>query len=95
MAQLLGRHPLDCVRLCRHCDKLRDTRYQGAWILRMPDRQIVEARIYVCRTCSDVFAADHEPRPDVSSDRLLEITDLRAWHRLREDVSMFFELEAS
>ena len=87
MAGLLGGHPLDCCRYCANCEAIRDTRYQGAWILRMPDRAIVEARIYICRTCADVFAADHEPRPDVSSDRLLEVTDLREWHELREAVA--------
>lgn len=86
MAGLLGKHPLDCVRLCCRCDRLRPTHYQGAWILRMPDRTIVEARVYTCLICNDVFAADHEPRPDVSSDRLLEVTDLRKWHELREAV---------
>lgn len=99
MAQLLGKHPLDCVRLCPTCYRLRDARYQGAWILRMPDRKIVEARMYTCTACGDVFAADHICLENASSKRLLEITDRRAWHWLREEANAalfsLVELEAS
>lgn len=95
MAQLLGRHPLDCCRLCQTCNCIRDARYQGSWVLRMPDRKIVESRVYTCRTCCDVFAADHITLENAPNDRLLEVTDLRAWHWLREDVATLFELEVS
>jgi hypothetical protein len=61
----------------------------------MPNRVIVEARIYACRRCGHVFAADHVELKGATCDQLLEITDLRAWHWLREEVATLFEMEAS
>jgi hypothetical protein len=84
MAKLLGSHPLDCCRFCDRCTTVTEARYDGAQLLSDGRGGIQEGRQFTCLVCGNTYNADFEPRPDIEEDRLLEVTDLRVWHRRRQ-----------
>jgi len=82
MARLLS-HPLDHVRTCLACGAHAAHRYEGAQILDTAAGAIVEARIVTCSACGTTRAVDTEPRPGLTVEDLLRVTDRRCWARLR------------
>lgn len=82
MARLLS-HPLDHVRTCVACGAHAAHRYEGAQILDTEEGTIVEARIVTCSACGSTRAVDPEPRPGLTADDILRVTDRRCWGQLR------------